>query len=112
MLANVAGKNFIIKDAKMARINLTWILYGKGLISPLLIVLMIKLLERFGIKATLGIGWILLVGYAICFAGLFLQSAGFKLRLVLALAAVIVIPLQLLVLGVLFLAKGGLTGTQ
>lgn len=95
-----------------SRTRTATLVYWLGIVTPVLMVVALKLIERSGTKQSVGVGWIALVSLIVCAIGAFLSTATVKKKVMLILIAAIVIPIELLALAVLFLTSGGLSGTQ
>lgn len=110
----MAGRNFITKDVKMdsSRTRKALFVYWLGIALPVLMVAALTLLERAGAKSSLGVAWIALVSLAVCVVGVVIARTTTKRTVALLVLAVILIPVELLVLAVVSLMHSGLAGTQ
>src|SRR5690606_32033832 len=88
------------------------VIYWLGVAAPVLMVAVLKFIEHSGAKQSIGVGGIALVSLTLCAVGACLSKATTKKKFLLVLVAAIVIPVELLVIAVLFLVSGGLSGTQ
>ena len=86
--------------------------YFLGLAGPALMVSALVLIERAGLHLSVGGGLIALISFGVCIAAAGVLRTSVKKRLFLILVALVIIPLEILVLGAIFIAKSGLTGTQ
>jgi len=87
-------------------------IYWAGITAPLPMVIALKVIEHFRIKPGIGIPGIALVSLAICVAGVCSGNTNTRQRIAMFLLAVCAIPVELLLLGFLFILSGGLNGTQ
>jgi len=87
-------------------------IYWVGIIAPALMVTALKVLEHFQIKLGIGLPGIAVVSLGICVAGVCSGNMNTRQIIAMLLLAICAIPVEILLLGVLFLITGGLSGTQ
>lgn len=96
----------------LSRTRTAMVVYWLGVALPVLMEVALRLAERAGAKPSIGVAWIALASFAVSVLGVVIARATLKRTLALLACAVVIIPIEYLVLGVFFLTRSGLSGTQ
>ena len=96
----------------LSRTKVGTAVYAFGLAGPTLLVAVLTLVERAGLHPGVGGGLIALVSFGACICGVGMQRTTVAKKLLLALVALVAIPLEILALGIIFVLRNGLAGTQ